>query len=157
MSYDAKPWLKFYDEGIEPEVEVPDISMVDHFDGILKRFPERPAIHFLGRTLTYQSLMGHANRFARALLEGGCVAGDVVGINLPNIPQYLIAQLGTLKAGCAGSGLSPLLTPREMAYQLNDCSATALVTLDAIFEHRFLSISDQLPRLKLIFATGIVS
>jgi long-chain acyl-CoA synthetase len=156
MSYDDKPWLKSYDEGVNPEAVIPDISLVDHFNEILKRFPDRPAIHFFGRTLTYEVLMGHADRFARALIENGCRPGDVVGINLPNIPQYLIAQIGALKAGCAASGLSPLLTPGEMAYQLNDCKAKALVTLDAIFQHRLLGISEQLPHLKLVVATAIL-
>jgi len=98
MSYDDKPWLRSYDEGVSPDVKIPDISLVDRFDEILKSFPERPAIYFFGRTLTYQTLMGHANRFARALMENGCGPGDVVGINLPNIPQYLVAQVGASKA-----------------------------------------------------------
>jgi long-chain acyl-CoA synthetase len=155
MSYDDKPWVRSYDEGVNPEVEIPDISLVDRFDEVLELFAERPAIHFFGRTLTYQTLMGHANRFSRALIENGCRPGDVVGINLPNIPQYLIAQIGALKAGCAASGLSPLLTPAEMAYQLNDCKARVLVTLDAIFQHRLLGIFEELPHLKLVVATGI--
>ena len=156
MNYDDKPWLSSYDEGLGPEVEIPDISLVDRFDEIQKKFPEKPAIHFLNTTLTYQTLMGHANRFARALMENGCDRGDVVAVNLPNIPQCLIAQVGGLKAGCATSGLSPLLTPREIAYQLNDCKAKALVTVDPIFEHRLLSISDQLPHLKLVISTGVL-
>jgi acyl-CoA synthetase (AMP-forming)/AMP-acid ligase II len=156
VNYDDKPWLSSYDEGLGPEVEIPDTSLVDRFDEILIKFPEKPAIHFLNTTLTYQTLMGHANRFARALMENGCGRGDVVAVNLPNIPQCLIAQVGGLKAGCATSGLSPLLTPREIAYQLNDCKAKALVTVDPIFEHRLLSISDQLPHLKLVISTGVL-
>ncbi len=156
MSYDDKPWLKSYDEEITPEVMIPDISLVDRFDEVLELFSQRPAIHFFGLTVTYEILMSHANRFAWMLIETGCKPGDVVAINLPNLPQYLIAQVGALKAGCATSGLSPLLTPNEMAYQLNDCKAKALVTLDAIFEHRLLGISDNLPHLKLVIATGIL-
>jgi long-chain acyl-CoA synthetase len=156
MNYDDKPWLSSYDEGLGPEVKIPDISLVDRFNEILRKFPDKPAIHFLNTMLTYQTLMGHANRFARALLENGCGRGDVIAVNLPNIPQCLIAQVGGLKAGCATSGLSPLLTPREMAYQLNDCRAKALVTVDPIFEHRLLSISDQLPHLNVVFSTGVL-
>jgi acyl-CoA synthetase (AMP-forming)/AMP-acid ligase II len=156
MTYDDKPWLRSYDEGLGPDLEIPDISLVDRFDEILNKFPDKPAIHFLGKTFSYQTLMGHANRIARALLKNGCGHGDVVAINLPNIPQCLMAQAGGLKAGCATSGLSPLLTPREIAYQLNDCKAKALVTVDPIFEHRLLSISDQLPHLKVVISTGVL-
>ena len=100
--------------------------------------------------------MAHVDRFAQALIHHGCAKGDVVGINLPNIPQYLIAQIGVLKAGCAALGLSPLLTPREMAQQLSDCRARALVTLDPIFDRRFVGISDQLPDLAVVISTGIL-
>lgn len=111
ITYDDKPWIKSYDERVNPQIETPNITLVDRFDQILKRFAERPAIHFLGRSLDYQTLMGHANRVAHALIAAGCGPGDVVGINLPNTPQYLIAQIGALKAGCATSGVSPLPTP----------------------------------------------
>jgi len=154
MIYDEKPWLNFYDSGVAAEVEIPSISFVDRFNEVSAEFPRNPALHFLGITLTYEELMTHANRFANLLLRSGCGPGDVVGINLPNLPQYLIAQMGTLKAGCAASGVSPLLTPRELAYQLKDCKAKALVTLDAIFEHRLAGILADLPDLKLVVATG---
>jgi acyl-CoA synthetase (AMP-forming)/AMP-acid ligase II len=156
MMYDEKPWLKWYDEGVSAEVEVPPISLVDHFDKVRTDFPEKPALHFLGVTLSFSRLMELADRFAQALIENGCKPGDVVGINLPNLPQYLIAQVGVLKAGCAASGLSPLMTPRELAYQLRDSRAKAVVTLDAIFEHRLQGVCDQLPDLKLIVVTGIL-
>ncbi|MBM3299639.1 MAG: AMP-binding protein, partial [Deltaproteobacteria bacterium] len=71
-------------------------------------------------------------------------------------PQYLIALLGVLKAGCAATGVSPLLTPREMVSQLNDAGAKALITLDAIFEHRLMSVIDQIPNVRLIIGTPIL-
>ncbi len=52
------------------------------------------------------------------LIKNGFRKGDLVGINLPNIPEYVIAWLGALKAGCVVSGVSPLLSAEEMEYQL---------------------------------------
>jgi len=43
---------------------------------------------------------------------------EVVGINLPNIPQYVISVIGTLRAGCVVSGVSPLLSAEQIKYQL---------------------------------------
>ncbi|MDP2862259.1 MAG: AMP-binding protein, partial [Desulfobacterales bacterium] len=85
----------------------------------------------------------------------GLKKGDVVGINLPNIPEYVIAWLGTLKAGCVVSGVSPLLSPEEMQYQLSDSKAKALVTLDAIFAGRLVKIESNLPELKVVVATSV--
>jgi long-chain acyl-CoA synthetase len=155
MDYDDRPWLAAYDPDVAAESNFPDCSMNEVFRGIARDLPGQPALHFFGVTLTYQELMDHANRFAQALIDCGCTRGDVVGINLPNIPQYLIAHIGALKAGCAASGVSPLLTGPELAYQLKDSGAKALVTLDAIFEARITGIADQLPDLKLVVATGL--
>ncbi len=130
--------------------------MNEIFREIARELPGQPALHFLGITLTYKELMDHADRFAQALIDCGCTRGDVVGINLPNLPQYLIAHIGALKAGCAASGVSPLLTAPELAYQLKDSQAKVLVTLDAIFEARVAKIADQLPELKMIVATSVV-
>jgi len=156
VAYNHKPWLNAYDPGVRDDIEIPDISLVDCFDDVLIRFAERPALHFFGRTLNYSRLMQYADRFARALTDNGCRPGDVVGIQLPNVPQYLVAQVGALKAGCATSGISPLLTAGEMAYQLNDSRTKALVTLDALFEHRFLKINEELPHLNVVIVTGIL-
>ncbi len=94
-------------------------------------------------------------RFASYLRKQGCNAGDVVGINLPNLPQYLIALAGALRAGCVVTGVSPLLTPKEMAYQLNDSGAKALLTLDAIYENRVQKIKDDIPKVTCITTTNI--
>jgi acyl-CoA synthetase (AMP-forming)/AMP-acid ligase II len=154
--YSEKPWLKSYDEGMPAEVPIPNTSLVDHFRSVMREMAPRPALRFLGVTLPYRALDHLSDRFAAALASHGLKKGDVVGINLPNTPQYLVAQLGVFKAGCAATGVSPLLTPAEAASQLADCKARALVTLDAIFEHRLLKILPELSDLTLVIGTPIL-
>jgi acyl-CoA synthetase (AMP-forming)/AMP-acid ligase II len=156
VNYDEKPWLKAYDPAVPPELPIPGQTFTDRLEEIASEFRDKPALRFLGTTLTYDELISHADRTARALVENGCKPGDVVGINLPNIPQYLIALLGVFRAGCAASGVSPLLTAREMTHQLNDCGAKALFTADPIFENRVSGVADQLPELKFVVSTGIL-
>ena len=155
-TYDGKPWLKHYDDGVDPEVTVPvDTSYADLFNASVKSNPTAPAVHFMGVTLSFGELDDLSARFAAYLTSCGCSRGDVVGINLPNIPQYVIALVGALRCGCAVTGVSPLLTPKEMAYQINDAGAKVLVTLDAIFEHRVMPIKDDVPGLKHIVCASI--
>ena len=151
-----RPWLKHYPPHCGAEVPYPHASLTDCLDRVAQEGAANPALHYFGVTLTYRQLTDLSNRFAQALVQHGVAKGDVVGINLPNTPQYVIAQLGAMKAGACASGVSPLLTAREMAQQLKDSKAKALVTLDAIFQHRLLEITAELPDLKLIIATGIV-
>jgi len=156
MNYDSKPWLKSYDPDVSYEIEITDRSLLDRFDRVTQDLGERTAFHFLDVSMNYDELMEFADCFARCLVDHNLKKGDVVAINLPNTPQYLIALIGTLKAGCVVSGLSPLLTPKEMVYQLNDCQAKALVTMDAIFEKKLVDIAKELAHLKLVFPTGLL-
>jgi acyl-CoA synthetase (AMP-forming)/AMP-acid ligase II len=155
MSYDSRPWLKFYDPWVEPDFMAPDVTYVDLLESSFSDFADRAAMHYLGATITFKQLDDYSRRFATFLHEIGCEPGDVVGINMPNVPQYLIAHAGTLRAGCAATGISPLLTPKEMAYQLNDCGARVLVTLDAIFEQRVTKFHEKANKLTHVVATGI--
>ena len=155
MNYDDRPWLKSYDAWVEPEFPVPDVTFVELLEQSFNDFAGRPAFHFLGVTLTFADLDRYTQRFARFLADIGCGPGDVVGINLPNIPQYMIAQIGAFRAGCTVTGISPLLSGKEMEHQLNDSRARVLVTLDAAFEHRFLKVQDHVPSVTHVVATNI--
>ena len=155
MVYDSKPWLKSYDAGVEAAIEIPEISLTEHLVRTFAEYAERAAFHYLGTTTTFGQLLEHSGRFARALSERGLGKGDLVAIHMPNIPQYLIALIGSLRAGCAISGLSPLLTPGEMVYQLNDCGARALVTLDLLFDAKYASVADQTPEVEQVLVAGV--
>ncbi|MFA5064281.1 MAG: AMP-binding protein [Dehalococcoidia bacterium] len=153
--YDERPWGKWYDPGLSPEIKAVDETYVDMLEKGLKFRPETAAFHFLGITMTYKELDRLSMGFASYLRKQGCNPGDVVGIDLPNIPQYLIALAGALRAGCVVTGVSPLLTHKEMAYQLNDAGASVLVTLDAIYENRVQKIKGDIPRVTCIITTNI--
>jgi acyl-CoA synthetase (AMP-forming)/AMP-acid ligase II len=154
-TYDDKPWLRFYEQGLPPEIEIPDKTYADLLEEAMNANPDGPALHFMGVTISFRELEQLSARFGAFLLANGCGPGDVVGINLPNLPQYIIALVGALRSGCAVTGISPLLTPKEMAYQINDSGAKLLVTLDAIYEHRVQPIRDQVPGLECIVPTSI--
>lgn len=155
MDFNKKPWLKSYDPGVPPEIEPVEETLKDRTSRIRQEFGSKTAFHFLGTSLNFEQLNSLADRFAKCLADNGLGRGDVVALNLPNLPQFMVGIIGAHRAGCAVSGLSPLSTPDEMAYQLNDSGSAALVTLDPIFEHRLTKIADQVPGLKLVVPTGI--
>ena len=131
--YEKKPWLRFYDEHVPEHLEYPDTPFVQLFREAVEPCGDRVALHYMGRAIRFREIDLLSNKFARFLQESGLEPGDVVGVNLPNIPAFYIAIIGIQKAGCVLSGVSPLLTPEELEYQLNDSGARALVTLDALF------------------------
>jgi len=154
MDREPRPWLKSYDPDVPAEVSIPDVCLDQALTETFRRFETRPAFHCLGMSMTFGELLEASSRFARALGQRGVGRPDVVAVNLPNLPTYVVAVLGALRAGCAVSGLAPLLTADEMAYQLNDCGARVLVTLDSLLEGRFARVADQVPRVGTVLVAG---
>ena len=158
--YSERFWKKNWDDGVEDldpsEFETTYVNMIKE---AFEKVPDKTALGFLGVDITFRQIDGYANQFANMLMENGFKKGDVVGINLPNIPEYVITVIGTLRAGCAVSGVSPLLSAEQIKYQLNDLGSTgkkvALVTLDAIFAGHIVKIADDIPQLKLVVATSV--
>jgi long-chain acyl-CoA synthetase len=100
-------------------------------------------------------MLEYVQKFASFLQQNGIKKGDVVAINIPNCPQYLIAHFGAILAGGVSSGLNFLLSEKEIAYQLKDSKAKVLVALDAVFEKRLRGILDDIPDLEIIIATNL--
>ena len=89
--------------------------------------PSAP-VHLAGGTATtYQELDVRSARFAEGLRDAGLVPGQVVGIQLPNLPEFLVAYFGALKAGMVVLPLNPLLMAPEIEYHLGDSAAAVLI------------------------------
>ena len=95
------------------------------------RFADRPAIQYFDRTFSYADYQAKAEALANGLASIGVGAGDVVGIHLPNIPQYGFALAAISRLGAIGTGVSPLLTADEIVYQVQDANAKVLISLDS--------------------------
>ena len=155
MNYDSDVWLKSYDDWVEPDVDVQQIPLAEYFEKRWQGYYHRPAINFLGTQMTYDDINQIARQFAEGLSSLGLGKGDVIAIHMPNLPQFLIATLGALKIGCLVSGVSPLLTPKEVKAQLNDCEAKLLVIMDILFEPKLVPIKDELPHLKHLLTVNV--
>lgn len=162
MNYSDRFWKKNWDAGLEDFApEEYETTFVEMVKNSFREFPDKVAFEYLGISITFGDLDKYSNQFAHMLIENGFKKGDVVGINLPNTPQYVITLVGALKAGCIISGVSPLLSAEQIKYQLNDLSSTGkkvgLVTLDAVFAAHIVGISPDIPQLKLIVTTSVAS
>ncbi|MFW9877358.1 MAG: AMP-binding protein [Candidatus Thorarchaeota archaeon] len=159
--YENRFWKANWDPGLE-DLDPKDYNTTypEMLREIFEKFPDKMALAYQGLEISFAEVDRYSNQFANMLIENGFKKGDVVGINLPNTPEYVYSLLGTLKAGCIVSGVSPLLSDVQMHYQLDDLGKggkkVALVTLDAIFEHRLTKIADKLSQLKVVVATSVI-
>ncbi len=107
-----------------------EIPLHDYLRFQAKKMPDKPAIIFYGKDITYGELDLASDRFAAYLLSKGIGKGDRVGVFLLNCPQYAIAHFGIQKIGAIVCPCSPLFKELELEYELNDAGIEILLTLD---------------------------
>jgi long-chain acyl-CoA synthetase len=93
-----------------------------------RRAPAKTAVILGDATLSYAQLDELSDRVAANLAASGLAAGDRVGLQLPNIPQFVIAYFGILKAGGVVVPMNVLLKAPEIAFQLENSGARTLIT-----------------------------
>ena len=124
------PWARQYDPGVPLEVEPPQGTIPGLLLEVAARSPGSAALVFFGKTLTYQGLLDQVRRLARAFQKLGLEPGDRLAVLLPNCPQLVMAYHAILSLGGVAVLLNPLLSPKEIAFQLQDSGSRTLVVLD---------------------------
>jgi long-chain acyl-CoA synthetase len=85
--------------------------------------PDKFACRTAERDITYRELDELTGRFAEALRAAGLERGDRVAVQLPNVPEFLVAYYGILKAGLVMVPMNPQLTKPETDYLLTHSGA----------------------------------
>ncbi|HEV8636722.1 MAG TPA: long-chain fatty acid--CoA ligase [Chloroflexota bacterium] len=127
--YAERPWTRHYDPGVPSTLTYPETTLPDLLLERVGEHPERPAVIFYNRVLTYRRLAEASQRFAAALAGLGVRPGDRVALLLPNTPQFVIAYYGALLAGAVVVPTNPLYVAGEVERQLCDAGAKVIVTL----------------------------
>ena len=133
MKTGNKPWFSSWPKDIPRNLEYPDLPLNEILEKTSKEYPEKTAIAHFEKETTYAQLNSLSNNFTAALVDFGVEKGDRVALFLPNIPQFIIAYYGVLKAGAVLTAISPLNKEREVAYQLRDSEAETIVALDSLY------------------------
>ena len=80
----GKPWLKFYEEGVPPQIDYPDIPLHSILEEVVGKYPHHVALIFQGQEITYQELGKWVTHLASALAHLGVKKGERIAIMLPN-------------------------------------------------------------------------
>ncbi len=163
---DLKPWLGSWPEGIRKSIPYPLIPLSDLLSLSAEKHSRNIALVYFDARITYRELESFANRFANALINLGVKKGTRVALFLPNIPAYIIAFYGTLKAGAVVTPVCSLYKEGEVEHQLRDSGAEVVVALDLFYPILsniisrtrlktviIASIKDYMPRLKSFLGT----
>ena len=140
----SKTWHRFYDPGIPPVLEFEDITLPGFLERSAAEYPDATALIFLNRTMTYRELQADVDRFAAALARLGVGPGIRVAVQLPNLPQTVIAFYAALSLGATVVMTNPLYVEREIEHQWNDAGCTVAVVADFLFDRRVAHIREKL-------------
>lgn len=126
------PWLANYPSDIPTRIDFDEVPLSQFLIDSAQRVPEKKALHFQGKEMTFKALLSEAKKFASYLQSLGLEKGDRVASMLPNTPQAVITYYGALLAGGTVVQVNPLYTERELAYQMQDSGAKFIVCLDIL-------------------------
>ena len=134
----------------------------DTVPGWLSRFaretPDKPAIVAPAETLSYRETLRRAERLARALTALGLRKGDVIAIQLPNVPEFMIAYFA---ATIMGAVLAPMHMPyraREMTPLLRHARARLAICGGGVGDYvpaeTFLGLKQAVDTLSRVVTVG---
>lgn len=90
------------------------------------RLPEKKAIIYGDRSITFKELDQIADRIAVFLSRHGVKQGDRVGIILPNVPEFVLVYFGVVRLGAVAIPLDIRLKGSELTAILQDAEIKAV-------------------------------
>jgi len=116
------------------------------FEQNCQEYPDQLALIYLGKSYSYAQLKELSDRFATALDGLGVRKNDKVLIYLPNCVQWVVAYLAILEIGAVAVPVSPIYTPSEITYMINDSGAETIICQDTNFGY----VKEVLPKTGLM-------
>src|SRR5215470_5913319 len=142
-------------ELFRPPVDFPDVP----YDHLLRmaayRNPDRPAIIYHDLILTFREVVSMVNSIANGLHNLGLRKGDRLCLFTLNRPEYTITFIAAASMGIVVSPMNPAYKEREIAYQLENSEAKAILIQRELLPLLHIVLTQkELPELKYIIVTG---
>ena len=122
------------------------------------RTPDAPAAIGPDRTLTYAERHESAQRFASGLVDLGFRRGDVIGLRLPNCPEFLTALLGIQTMGAVPCMLPMPYRRKELEPLLAHGQAKGIICIAELEGYDVGAVMEELraavPTLETVIALG---
>jgi len=150
---EKRVWHKLYDKGVPTSYEFKDVSVPQLLERSAATNGDSTALVFMNGRLSYRQLKQDVDRLATALATLGAGRDTRVAIQLPNLPQTVIAYYAALSLGAQVVMTNPMYVEREIEHQWNDAGCTVAVVSDFLFEQRIKAIRHKLPVKNYIIAS----
>jgi acyl-CoA synthetase (AMP-forming)/AMP-acid ligase II len=128
----GKRWFKVWPNWVPKALEI-EKPVCEYVRDWASMTPERVALSFYGRDITYRELNETIDRLAWGLVDLGLKKGDRVALHMENCPQFVIGFFAIHRAGGVVVPLNPMFKHAELEYELNDAQPEFLIGLDYLF------------------------
>src|SRR5687768_9490533 len=139
-----RPHHKFWPKRLPHALNPPATSLWDNLEISARRYPDKPALVFFGRTFSYRELVDKAQRLAARLHALGVKRGDRVMLDMQNCPQLVIAHFAILRANAVVVPVNPMNRAEELKHYISDPDAKVVITT-ADLAAEIVKASDALP------------
>lgn len=132
--------------GLPHELNPPETSVYVNLDISARRYPDKAALIFYGREISYRQLQEEVDALAGYLQQVcGIARGDRVLLHMQNCPQFVIGFYAILRADAVVVPVNPMLLTEELRHTLEDSGARVA-----------LSAQELLPQLQPLRAEGML-
>ena len=123
-----RPHYKFWPRRLPHSITLPATSLWDNLATSARRYPDKAALVFFGRTVSYRELADGAERLAAYLTSLGVQRGDRVVLCMQNCPQLVMAHFAILRANAVVVPVNPMNRAEELKHYITDPDARVAIT-----------------------------
>jgi fatty-acyl-CoA synthase len=131
----ARAWLRAL-EMTAPIGRNPLRILPTVIEQVANQFGDKLALISDHECLTYHQLVARSNQYARWALDHGLAKGDMVGLFMPNRPEYLAFWLGVTKVGGVVALLNPNLSGPALAHSINIVAPKHLIVAAELMDRQ---------------------
>ena len=124
-----KPWLKYYDEEVLNK-KLPEKTIYEYITENNKKYPNRIALNYFGKKITYGQLLKNIDQTARAFRAYGIREGNIVTICLPTIPETIYVYYALSKIGAIANMVDPRTSKEGIENYINEAKSKMLIMID---------------------------
>ena len=124
----AQAHFKFWPKRLPHRITPPSTPLWDNLAISARRYPDKAAVVFFGRVLTYSQLLQQAERLAAYLHSIGVEKGDRVLLDMQNCPQLVIAHWAILRANAVVVPVNPMNRAEELKHYILDPDVKVAIT-----------------------------
>lgn len=121
--------------GLPHTLTTPKTTLGANLDISALRFPEKTALVFYGRQITYTAVKAEVNLLAGYLQQQGVKRGDRVLLQMQNSPQFIIAFYAILRADAIVVPVNPMLLTDELRHTVEDSGTEIAFSGQELLSH----------------------